>query len=403
MTTTGVAPVRVVAPMLLMLLLGLLVGMTSTAPDAHAAESAPAGDVASARPEAARVELEPLTKELNGLDAWFGSADRKQARLEGEIATHDRAVAAASAAVDDAERGLQAALQRQDALKSELVPLRDARAQAARQVASHLGAAMRLAGADFFKLVLNESDPLTLERMVRYHQYFGAARLRALERYNAALSAVDAREAELQREIARTEAERETQRARIEELGAARAKSAALLARLEEERSGRTESRLQLEADRKRVADLIAALNRKALGLDGRSFGQSRGKLPWPVDGKVLHGFGQPRAEGRLRWQGVVIGAQVGSEFRVVQSGRVVFADWLRGFGMLAIVDHGGGYLTLYGQAESIARRVGDQVAPGDVLGRVGQSGGSGSVGVYFEVRERGQPRDPASWLARRR
>lgn len=385
------------------MLLALLVGITSAALKVQAAESTPAADAESARPEAARVELERITSELNGLDAWFGSADREQARLAADIAAHDQAVAAASKAVDDAERGLQATLQRQDALKSELEPLRNARAQAARQVASHLSAAMRLAGADFFKLVLNESDPLTLERMVRYHQYFGAARLRALERYNSALAAVDAREAELQREIARTAVERESQRARTQALGAARAESAALLARLEKERSGKGESRVRLEADRKRVADLIAALNRKALGLDGRSFSQSRGKLPWPVDGKVLHGFGQPRAEGRLRWQGMVISANVGSEFRVVQRGRVVFADWLRGFGMLAIVDHGSGYLTLYGQAESIARRVGDQVAPGDVLGRVGQSGGSGSVGVYFEVRERGQPRDPANWLARRR
>ncbi|MFM8354060.1 MAG: murein hydrolase activator EnvC family protein [Gammaproteobacteria bacterium] len=312
-------------------------------------------------------------------------------------------MAAASAAVDLAEQTLRAAEQQQAELTSELGPLRDARAQSARQVASHLGAAMRLAGQDFFKLVLNESDPLTRERMVRYHQYFGAARLRALERYNAALSAVDAREAALRDEIARIETERATQKSRTEALGAARAESVALLARLEQTRSDQTETRARLEADRKRVADLVAALNRKALGLDGRSFGQSRGKLPWPVDGKVLHGFGQPRAEGRLRWQGMVIGAGVGSEFRVVQSGRVVFADWLRGFGMLAIVDHGGGYMTLYGQAESLARRVGDRVAPGDVLGRVGQSGGSGSVGVYFEVRERGQARDPAAWLARRR
>jgi septal ring factor EnvC (AmiA/AmiB activator) len=384
-------------------LLGLLVVLTSAVPAAWGAEPAAGGPSDRARQETARAELERITTELNGLDAWFGSADRKQARLEGKIAAHDRAVAAASTAVDLAEQTLRAAEQRQAELTSELGPLREARAQAARQVASHLGAAMRLAGQDFFKLVLNESDPLTLERMVRYHQYFGAARLRALERYNAALSAVDAREAALRDEIARIETERGTQKSRTEALGAARAESVALLARLEQTRSDQTETRARLEADRKRVADLVAALNRKALGLDGRSFGQSRGQLPWPVDGKVLHGFGQPRAEGRLRWQGMVIGAGVGSEFRVVQSGRVVFADWLRGFGMLAIVDHGGGYMTLYGQAESLARRVGDRVAPGDVLGRVGQSGGSGSVGVYFEVRERGQARDPAAWLARRR
>jgi len=399
-------PARVAVPLVTpvtLMLLGLLVVLTITVPATWGAEPTAGGPSDSARQETARAELERITTELNGLDAWFGSADRKQARLEGKIAAHDRAVAAASAAVDLAEQTLRAAEQRQAELTSELGPLRDARAQAARQVASHLGAAMRLAGQDFFKLVLNESDPLTLERMVRYHQYFGAARLRALQRYNAALSAVDAREAALRDEIARIETERATQKSRTEALGAARAESVALLAGLEQTRSDQTETRARLEADRKRVADLVAALNRKALGLDGRSFGQSRGKLPWPVDGKVLHGFGQPRAEGRLRWQGMVIGAGVGSEFRVVQSGRVVFADWLRGFGMLAIVDHGGGYMTLYGQAESLARRVGDRVAPGDVLGRVGQSGGSGSVGVYFEVRERGQARDPAAWLARRR
>jgi septal ring factor EnvC (AmiA/AmiB activator) len=360
---------------------------------------------ASARAEdesETRAELAEITETLNDLDSWFGGTDRKRAALEREIAEHDDKVADASAAV--AAAAAKAAVLRDEIaqLERDAVPLREARARAARLVADHLQSAYRLAGEDFFRLLMNDESVDRLERMARYHRYFSAAQVDALERYNKALAALAVQEQTLEQRVTEATASEAEHARRITALEDLRGENTDLLGRLKEEQKDRAQERDRLEADRQRLESLLAAISRKALGLDGRSFAQSRGRLPWPVDGKVTHAFGSPRAGGRLRWNGIVVGAPDGAEFRAVQSGRVVFADWLRGFGLLTIVDHGNSFMTLYGQAEILTRAVGDSVAPGDVLGRVGRSGGSREAGVYFEIRERGQARDPSNWLTRR-
>lgn len=349
-----------------------------------------------------RAELAETTASLNDLDSWFGSSDRKRNALERDIAEHDSKVAQASAAAAAVAAEAESLREEIAALDRDAIPLREARARAARRVADHLQAAYRLAGEDFFRLLLNDESADRLERMARYHRYFSAAQVEALTRYNESLAALERQEALLGQRVDEAIAREAEYARRIVALEALRSENAGLLLRIKEEQKDKGRERERLEADRKRLESLLAAISRKALGLDGRSFAQSRGRLPWPVDGKVTHAFGSPRAGGRLRWNGIVVGAPDGAEFRAVQSGRVVFADWLRGFGLLTIVDHGNSFMTLYGQAEVLTRSVGDTVAPGDVLGRVGRSGGSGQAGVYFEIRERGQVRDPVNWLTRR-
>lgn len=131
-------------------------------------------------------------------------------------------------------------------------------------------------------------------------------------------------------------------------------------------------------------------------------FGSLKGRLALPVAGELSNRFGQARADGGLQWRGITIRAAAGQEVRSVAPGRVVFADWLRGFGNLLIVDHGDGYMTLYGNNESLLRRVGDGVRGGDPLATVGASGGSAQPGLYFELRHRGQPVDPLPWTLAR-
>ena len=119
------------------------------------------------------------------------------------------------------------------------------------------------------------------------------------------------------------------------------------------------------------------------------------------MSGTIENRFGQPRADGRLRWHGVRFGATEGAPVTAVFRGRVVFADWLRGFGLLTIVDHGSGYMTLYGHADDLTKRVGDMVESGEVIAHAGQSGGQLAIGLYFEVRQNGDARDPLGWLAK--
>ncbi|MCE2946787.1 MAG: peptidoglycan DD-metalloendopeptidase family protein [Betaproteobacteria bacterium] len=133
-------------------------------------------------------------------------------------------------------------------------------------------------------------------------------------------------------------------------------------------------------------------------GVPAGVFASLKGRLALPVAGEIANRFGQARADGGMQWRGITILARPGQEVRAVAPGRVVFADWLRGFGNLLIVDHGDGYMTLYGNNESLLRRVGDGVRGGDPVATVGASGGSAQAGLYFELRHQGRPLDPIGW-----
>src|SRR5690606_7818057 len=130
-------------------------------------------------------------------------------------------------------------------------------------------------------------------------------------------------------------------------------------------------------------------------------FKELQGRLTWPVAGTLVHDFGEPRANGAVKWHGVVLAAPRGREVRAVYHGRVAFADWLDGLGLLVIVDHGGGYLTLYGYNETTLKSAGDWVAPGDVIATVGSSGGQPQPALYFEIRRDAKPVNPHEWFTR--
>ena len=149
------------------------------------------------------------------------------------------------------------------------------------------------------------------------------------------------------------------------------------------------------------IAELTSILSDYPISAE-EPFEEYRGRLTWPVAGSLVRDFGQPRVGGQLKWNGVVLAADRGREVRAVYHGRVAFADWLAGMGLLVIVDHGDGYMTLYGYNETILKSAGDWVAPGDVLATVGDSGGQAQPGLYFEIRQGTRPLNPRRWVTRR-
>lgn len=363
-----------------------------------------AGSAAAAPADRTRTEaeLKRITEQLNELNQWFGSADRKRNQWQKELRDTDQRVAAMSAETDRAAAAVDTVRRELDRLQVEEERLQQQRATQARLIAEHVASAYRISGQDFIKLILNQQSPETFERMIRYHRHFSEARGETLDEYRATLAqlrhnrtAVEARSAELLERQRVLEAEQQS-------LLAQRGERRTLLARLESEVEDRTAERDRLEADRQRLATLLAELQQRAETLDGRAFAERRGSLPWPVAGRVQHGFGQPRADGRMAWHGLMVEVAEGTPIHAVFRGRVVFADWLRGYGLLTIIDHGSGYMTLYGHADALAKRVGDWVEGGEPIGRAGRSGGQNSSGLYFEVRQQGQARDPIAWLAKR-
>lgn len=283
---------------------------------------------------------------------------------------------------------------------SELAEQRELLSQQAR-------ASYMLFRVDYLHVLLSQKDPGAVVRSRAYHRYVSRARAARIAALREQLDAVLRLQAQTAERRARLDA---LQSARGEAMAAVqrgRAERAAALARVDEELS-RGGARLErLRRDEQALAELVAGLEREMAELaiedDAvRPFAEQRGALPWPAVGKVGSSFGAPRGDGSLDWQGVLIDGERGAPVQAVARGRVAFADWLRGFGLMAIVDHGDGFMSLYGHNETLARETGDWVNAGDVLGTVGDSGGLGRTALYFEIRHDGRPQDPDSWLASR-
>jgi septal ring factor EnvC (AmiA/AmiB activator) len=370
----------------------LVLGFLATALPLDAAEDA----------TDAREELEEITRRLNALDAWMGDAERRQRTWQRELRSTDQHVAATAARIRAIEINLQELRAELETLNAEQTRLQATRREQARRIADHLVAAYHLSGDDFFKSLLNQERPEEFARMMRYHRYLSTARAETLAGYEATLAALDANLTRVQSNEQSLAAQQQQLDERHYDLGQRKQERSALLGRLRSEMSDRAEQRARLAEDQTRLESLVEELARRAQRLDGDTFVSSRGALPWPIRGEVTRRFGNERAGGRLTWQGVFIEAADGTEVRAIHRGRVAFADWLRGFGLLTILDHGSGYMTLYAHTDVLYKNVGDWVEGGEPIATAGTSGGQSDSGLYFEIRASGTPRDPLGWLARR-
>ena len=346
-------------------------------------------------------QLQQTVQRLNALDEWFSEADQKRAIWLAEVQRHDRDISQLNKEVSATLQLLAETTGELDRLEAEIRGLRVQQKAQAEHIAKHVAAAYRLTGQDFLKQLLNQESPDTLDRMMRYHRYFSESRLEVLAEYRTTLVQLDAANLALSEEQVVLQ-ERESQLK--EEQGALsgeRAVRADLIKELDQEKETKTEEHARLTRDRERLETLLAELRRRSTELDGSAFVAARGALPMPVGGRIRNAFGSLRADNRLRWHGIDISAPHGAPVTSVFRGRVIFSDWLRGFGFLTIIDHGSDYMTLYGHVDVLYKNVGDVVESGEVIASAGNSGGSQEPGLYFEVRHKGQPKDPISWIDR--
>jgi septal ring factor EnvC (AmiA/AmiB activator) len=257
---------------------------------------------------------------------------------------------------------------------------------------------------EWLRLVLSQRDPATIGRQIVYYSYITRERSTLMEAVRARLRELEKNAAEAERERDRLRELERDERVRLQQIEVARRDRASALARLDRRiQSGKGE----IDTLRRQAEDLealVAELTRLIVGLpvaDEIPFEEMKGRLEYPTAGSLVGKYGAPRAEGRLRWDGLLLAAAAGAEVRAVHHGRVVFADWLPGLGLLTVVEHGDGYLSLYGHNRDLLKDVGEWVRPGDVIAHVGDSGGQAAAGLYFEIRKDGRPLDPGQWLSR--
>ena len=345
--------------------------------------------------EAVREEIDTLERRLTRQHVERDAGYRALRSAELEIS-------ASASELGVIREGLGTQRARSRALEQETVEARERLISEQDALAEQVRASYLAGHQEMLKLMLNQEDPARLGRMMVYYDYLNRARS---ERVNAVtseianLAGLASASERSARELADLE---EAQTRELESLGRARDERRALIARIEQDiaEAGSEIQRLREEEERltQLVAELEALLEGFPVDPDVR-FGSIRGKLPWPVRGTLINDYGDDRGNGQLRWNGFVVAAPAGTPVRAVYHGRVAYADWLPGLGLLVIVDHGEGYMSLYGHNEAILKESGEWVTPGEVIAQVGDSGGQSRHALYFEIRRDGAPVDPRPWM----
>ena len=265
---------------------------------------------------------------------------------------------------------------------------------------------------EYLKLLLNNQDPNQVARDLRYYQYIARSRanwLANLRKSLAELDEVSASTRDQRAELASLREEQTVQKKTLEKEKHARQLDTRLRVQMRSEIA-------RLQRDENRLAELVDKLTKvlakpKSDSLfrndnlpddrfDGRPFDQLKGKLTLPVKGVITNRFGTLRPESRVQWKGLFLRTSSGQAVKAIAAGRVVFADWLRGFGNLLIIDHGKGYMSLYANNETLYKQVGDVLSGGDTIATVGNTGGNEDFGLYFELRHESKPLDPMKWMA---
>ena len=261
-----------------------------------------------------------------------------------------------------------------------------------------------VAGQDgWLQMILSERDPIQMGRELVYYSYIARQRHGLMDAVRDKLAQLDETRLSMGREEERLSEIQRDERERLKQISQAREERHLALADINKGIATQSDQITRLQGEAESLEALVAELTRVLADLpinDSTRFVDRKGQMNWPADGRLTRKFGQSKADGHLRWDGVLLAAGAGTEVRAVHHGRVVFSDWLSGMGLLVVVEHGDGYLTLYGHNQDVVSEVGEWVNPDSVIAHVGDSGGQATSGLYFEIRKNGQPVDPHSWIA---
>ncbi len=349
-------------------------------------------------------ELKEVRGRISDLKQSMDAAAEERDRLTGELQDLEIAISERRMRLQEIGRDQEYTANKKRTLDAELVDREKHLDEESGALAAQVRMAYMSGSQEKIKLLLNQRDPATLGRLMAYYRYLNDYRAENIAAVVEEIRKLD----ELRAQIAAEEARLATlARTRYDELGrlnTSQENRKTVLASLRNKIANEGEEVDRLAVQEKDLTRLIAELSSILSDYPITSeqpFSTHKGRLTWPVAGTLLHDFGQPRVGGSVKWNGVVLAAPRGREVRAVYHGRVAFADWLSGMGLLLIVDHGEGYMTLYGYNETILKDTGDWVAPGDVIATVGDSGGQQRAALYFEVRRGTKPESPRRWVTR--
>ncbi|UCZ82115.1 murein hydrolase activator EnvC [Pseudomonas sp. L5B5] len=396
-------------------------------------------------------QLDATRQDITELKKLLGKLQEEKSGVQKELRGTETEMGKLEKQVDALQKELKKSESELQRLDEEKKKLQSARTEQQRLIAIQARAAYQNGRQEYLKLLLNQQNPEKFARTLTYYDYLSQARLEQLKNFNETLRQLANVEKEISLQQAQLLAQKSSLDTQRDELAKVRKERQLALAKLNDDVKARDQKLQRREQDQADLAKVLKTIEetlarqareaeearQKALiaqqeaekkrlreaqadtsdaprkpprstpgalvSSTGPSFGgafaSARGKLPWPVDGRLLARFGETRGDdSRSKWDGVMISASAGSQVHAVHGGRVVFADWLRGAGLLVILDHGNGYLSLYGHNQTLLKEAGDVVKAGESISTVGNSGGQDTPALYFAIRQQGRPSDPAQW-----
>ena len=396
------APPRIPTAVLVLLLALIVPVGPSPAAWAQAAAQDKAGGKGGGQDRVrAEAELRQIQKEIERVRGQVSRDAAERDRLARDLRRAEQSASGVRGEMSRLRRERAERSRRRAELGRERAEREAALGAEREALASQLRAAHQIGREEPLKLLLNQRDPARAGRMFAYYSYFGRARAEQIARIEEHVARLGELDAGLAGEETRLVELEQARVAELRKLEQARAERGQVLANLTAESRSRAAQLKRLQRQQGALEKLVRELGRtiEKFPTDSKSaFAQLRGKLAWPASGRVVARYGETRAGG-LRWDGMLLATERGAPVRAVYHGRIVYADWLAGLGLLVIVDHGGGYISLYGHNDEIHRKVGERVNAGDSLAAAGDSGGRSQPELYFALRRAGRAIDPRPWF----
>ena len=310
-------------------------------------------------------------------------------KIESTLKESELAIAKNSKSLNELDFSIELNRSEQNQLQKQIKKLTQNKKQQQKALSSQLKSAYMTGSHDYSKLLLNQENIATFERTLTYYSYLNKARLTQLDKLKITLIQLE----EKQNELAQTQAKLLTllaeQKQKRKSLLIAKNQRKGNLALLKKQFTNTTSSVEYLKKNEQILIETLKNLQediKQQLTFEGLK--STKGKLKWPSRGRLKHKFGQ-RKYGKLKWKGVLINAKEGASVTTIHNGKVVFADWLKGFGWVIVIDHGKGFMSLYGHNQALLKSVGEEVSQGELIALVGQSGGQENPGLYFEIRHK--------------
>jgi len=360
----------------------------------------------------AEQELVAVGDAINEIQTWLTSAKSTQSetqlaleRADLQISTLSQSIATTKQALTETESEIASLSQQINALDSK-------KAAQSKILEQTIRAAYMAGNQSALELLLNQEELSTSTRMLYYHRLFTQAQLDSIASFQQTLDDIQKVNENLESKAADLEAEQLTLNDSLENLNESKQERELALRQLRSEIAARSSELEQLEIDQAQLQDLLEEINRAVAdiptAMQRSPFDSQLGKLPMPVAGRITNRFGSRYGEGDLTRQGITIAVSEGTPVQAIHPGRVVFSDWLRGTGLLVIIDHGEGYMSLYGANQALSKQAGDWVDAGDVVATSGVAneltGNRGDnraqPGMYFEIRHHGEAQNPSRWFA---